>query len=198
MNNPSHEKKTSNALKADRVIHRVTFNTNKTSPGEILHIPVPKLGDGVVLVPGTLALIFDLTVSGHANNFLVNNVARALVDRFTVKFTGEILQDTNGYDLIKLYEDLFLTEKERAGRISEGIQSEDLSKIRCGSGDKKTSGVAKEIKLIREIKFDVTWSYGKRQTGKMKLLPSVFSSLNTRVKISEFVANSRRHFSTFM
>ena len=39
-------------------------------------------------------------------------------------------------------------------RISEGIQSEDLSKITCGSGDKKTSGVAEEIKLN-----DV---YGKR------------------------------------
>ena len=100
-----------------------------------------------VLVPGALALIFDLKVNGHANNFVVNNVARALVDRFTVKFAGEILQDTNGYDLIKLYEDLFLTEKERASRISERFQSEDISKIRCGSGDKKTSGVAREIKL---------------------------------------------------
>ena len=58
------------------------------------------------------------------------------------------MQDTNGYDLIKLYEDFFLTEKERASQISEGIQSRDLSKkIRCGSGDKRTSGVAKEIKL---------------------------------------------------
>ena len=63
----------------------------------------------------------------------------------TVKFAGEILQDT--YDLIKLYEDLFLTEKEKASRIAEGIQSEDLSKIRCNAGDKKTSGVAKENKL---------------------------------------------------
>ena len=43
----------------------------------------------------------------------------------------------------------------------------------------------------REIKFDVTWSYVKRQTAKMKLLPSVFSSLNSRVKIFVFVANSR-------
>ena len=58
-------------------------------------------------------------VTGHANNFLVNNVSRALVDRFTVKFAGEALQDRNGYDLIKLYEDLFLTEKERASRISK-------------------------------------------------------------------------------
>ena len=48
----------------------------------------------------------------------------------------------------------------------------------------------------REIKLDVTWSHVKRQTvAKMKLLPSVFSSLNSRVKIFVFVANSRRHFS---
>ena len=52
-------------------------------------------------------------MSGHENNFSVNNVAKALVDRFTVKFAGEILQDTNGYDQFKLYEDLSLTERER-------------------------------------------------------------------------------------
>ena len=50
----------------------------------------------------------------------------------------------------------------------------------------------------REIKFDVTWSYVKRQTAKMKLLPSVFSSFSSRVKIFVFGANSRRHFSIFM
>ena len=46
---------------------------------------------------------------------------------------------------------------------------------------------------IREIELDVTWSYVKRQTAKLKLLPSVFSSLNSRVKIFVFVANSTRH-----
>ena len=51
---------------------------------------------------------------------------------------------------------------------------------------------------IREIKFDVKWSYVKRQAAKMKLLLSVFSSLNSRVKIFVFVENSRRHFSIFM
>ena len=77
----------------------------------------------------------------------MNNVSRALVDRLTVKFAGEILLDTDGYDLFKLYEDLFLTEIERANRLSEGIQSEDLAKIRCNAGDKKTLGVDKEKKL---------------------------------------------------
>ena len=68
---------------------------------------------------------------------------RALVKKLTVKFAGEILQDTDGYDLFKLYEDLLLTEKERENRLSEGIQSEDLANIRCNAGDKKTTGVVK-------------------------------------------------------
>ena len=63
-------------------------------------------------MPGSLSLIFDLAVSGHANDYIVNNVARALVVRLTVKFAGEIAQDTDGYDLFKLCEDLFLTKNE--------------------------------------------------------------------------------------
>ena len=54
---------------------------------------------------------------------IVSNVARALVDRLTVKFAGEIAQDTDGYDLFKLCEDLFLTKNERASMFREGIQS---------------------------------------------------------------------------
>ena len=55
-----------------------------------------------------------------------------------------------------------------------------------------------KVKNIREIKLGVTWPYVKRQTAKMTLLPSVYSSLNSRVKIFVFVSNSRRHFSLFM
>ena len=146
--NPNYEKKTSNALRADRAIHRVTLHPNRASPSEVLRVPVPKLGDGVVLVPGSLSLIFDLAVSGHANDYIVKNVARALVDRLTVKFAGEIAQDTDGYDLFKLCEDLFLTENERTSMFREGIQSDDLSKIRCNAEDEKKSGADKENKFI--------------------------------------------------
>ena len=84
-------------MKADRTIHRVTFNLNQASPGETLRVPVPKLHEETVLAPGSLALIFDLVVSGHANNFLVNNVSRALVKKLTIKFAGEILVDTDWF-----------------------------------------------------------------------------------------------------
>ena len=49
--------------------------------GETLYISVPRLDEKVVLVPGTMGLVFDLTVSSHANNSAVNNVSRAPVQR---------------------------------------------------------------------------------------------------------------------
>ena len=109
---------------------------------------MPKLNENEVLVPGSLTLVFDIDLSGgHANNFLVQNLMRALVHRLVVKFAGTILQDTVGYDIYKTFEDLFLSQEERDNRILEGIQSEDLCKIRSDAGDKKTSGVDAENKL---------------------------------------------------
>ena len=108
----------------------------------------------MVLVPGFLSLIFDSTVSGESNNFLVNNVLRALVNRLTVKFAGEIVQDTDGYDLFKLYEDLFLTESERESIVfREGSQSEDLSKIRCKAGNKYRVPLDYEIRKDHGVFF---------------------------------------------
>ena len=54
----------------------------------------------------------------------MENVARGLVDKLTKKFAGEIAQNTDGYDLLKLHEDLLLTaENDRASMFREGIQS---------------------------------------------------------------------------
>ena len=40
-----------------------------------------------------------------------------------------------------------MTKNERASMFREGIQSVDLSKIRCNTGDKKKSGFDRESKL---------------------------------------------------
>ena len=47
---------------------------------------------------------------------------------------------------------------------------------------------------IREVKLDV---YGKQQTAKIKLLPTAFSFLYSRIKIFVFAVNSKRLFSIF-
>ena len=77
----------------------------------------------------------------------MQNVTRALVNKFTVKFAATTIHDMDGYDIYKIYEDLFLSTEERENMIMEGIQSVDLCKICSGAGDKKTSGVDSEERL---------------------------------------------------
>ena len=72
---PTYRKR---AMKTDRAVKRITFNPNHANPGDTLYVRVPKLNKNEVLVPGSLSLLFDIDLSeGHANNFLVQNVARA-------------------------------------------------------------------------------------------------------------------------
>ena len=73
---------------------------------------MPKLNKNEVLVPGSLALRFDSDLSGdHANNYLVQNVSRALVSQQVVKFGGTTLDDIYkifyvDYDIYKIFTDL--------------------------------------------------------------------------------------------
>ena len=124
--NPNFEiKKTSNTLKADHAIHRVTFNPTGHLQLKSLESQFQSVKTEI-LVPGPFSLIFDSAVSGHANSYIVNNVSRALVDRLTVKFPEIIAQNNDVYDLCKLYKDFSLTEDERANMFREVIQSVDL------------------------------------------------------------------------
>jgi len=69
---------------------------------------VPKLNQNEVLVPGSLVLLFDIDLSGgHANNFLIQNVTRALIDKLVVTFAGTVFQDTAGHDIYEILDDLF-------------------------------------------------------------------------------------------
>jgi len=134
---PTHYLKNLGMMKAERAVKRITFDRTEANPGETLYVSVPKLNKNEVIVPGSLALVFNLKVGGHANNFLVQNVSRVLVDKSVVNFSGTILQDTVGYDVYKIFGDLFLPEDERESKILEGIKRKDLSKIRSNAGDKK-------------------------------------------------------------
>ena len=108
---PEQSKKIMRAMKAPRAVKRITFNPSEANPGETLYVHVPMLNEKQVLVPNSLALIFDIDLSG-------------------------------GHATISLSR----TSRERDNMVPEGIQSEDLCKIRSNSGDKKTSGVDTEKK----------------------------------------------------
>ena len=101
--NPNISKRKSFGLKAESTLHRITLNPSSANPGETLNLYIPKLSENKVIVPRSVSLRFDLNVQGHANNTVVNNVARNLVSQFKVKFASETLQDTTSYDLLKTY-----------------------------------------------------------------------------------------------
>ena len=145
---PRRSTKTLRAMKAPYSVNRIAFNPSEANSGERLTVRVPKLNKNDVLVPGSLALRFDIDLSGgHANNYLVQNVSRALVSQQVVKFGGTILDEIVDYDIYKIFTDLFLPEETRGKMVAEGIQSKNLSQIRSGAGDKPTSGVADENEL---------------------------------------------------
>ena len=145
---PTYMAKSLRAMKVPRSFKRITFNNSEASPGETLHVSVPKMNKNEVLVPSLLALRFDIELDGgHANNFLVQNLTCALVDQQVIKFAGETLEETVGYNIYKTFEDLFLPVKKHDNIVQEGIQSKDLCKVHSNAGDKKTLGVEAEKKL---------------------------------------------------
>ena len=134
-------------MKAESTLNRITLNPSSASPGETLYINIPKLSDNLVIVPGSVSLLFDLEVDGHANNTVVNNLSANLVTRLKVLFGGETLQDTQRYDLFQTYRDLFLTAEEREDKLKNGITSSlNMRKLRTKAGDAKTQDV-KEVAL---------------------------------------------------
>ena len=133
-------------LKAKSTLNRITQTPTNANPGETLYIEIPKLSENMVIVPGSVFLLFDLIISGHENNTLVNNISRSLVKRQRVFFGGESLQDTINYDLFQTYHDLFLPKEERENMLRHGISSENMRKLRTNAGDKDTSN-RKEVAM---------------------------------------------------
>ena len=144
--NPSRFPRMAFGLKANSTLHRITLTPSNANPGETLYIEIPKLTDNMVIVPGSVFLVFNLSISGHENNTVVNNISRNLVKRQRVVFGGETLQDTMNYDLFQTYHDLFLPKEERENMLRYGISSENMRKLRTNAGDKDTSN-AKEVAM---------------------------------------------------
>ena len=143
-------------LRAETSLNRITLNPSSANPGETLYIEIPKLADNLVIVPGSVYITFDMNVTGHKNNTLVNNLGRNLVSRYKVLFGGEIIEDLDRFDLFKTYHDLFLSETDRNNRLRQGISSENVRKIRTNAGDKVTSNAAENtLGAVHNTRYEI-------------------------------------------
>ena len=111
---PTHIEKTTNATKAPYSVKRITFDHSEANPGDKLDVHVPELNENEVLVPGSLSLRFDIDLSGgHVNNFLVQNILRALVSQLVVKFGGTTLDDTGLRHIQDIHQPILARRKAR-------------------------------------------------------------------------------------
>lgn len=139
----NHESMTPFALKAERTVHLVTFNPSSASPGETLYVNLPKLTNSHIYVCYSTALAFNLTLGmGQANNTLVNNLGRNLIERMRIVYGGEVIMDLNRYDLYHTYSDLFKLVRERDNMLREGVSNLNMRRLRTGAGNKVTTDTA--------------------------------------------------------
>ena len=138
--NPTHLPRKTKALKANRTVHRITFNPSSAKSGETLYVTMPKLGEGMVFVPYSTFLRFNLTIEmGEVKNTVVQNVGRNLVQNFKVIFGGKTIADVERADLYGAYHDMVTCEED----MMMGITPQSYRKLRTDSGGKSTD--AKEI-----------------------------------------------------
>ena len=64
----------------------------------------------------------DITSTDKARS-IVNNIGRALVKKKVLMLGSKDIDTINNSDIYDIYRDLYLSEKEREGKLLQGIQS---------------------------------------------------------------------------
>ncbi|CAB3995928.1 Hypothetical predicted protein [Paramuricea clavata] len=131
--NPNYRKATaSNIGKRNR--HVITLNKTRAKPGEDLIIEIPRLKVGANLVPESVFVQFDMTVSGTTTQFQ-NNLSRLLVTKLEIKVSGKRVYDNTREDLYGVYQNLWLSKNDRDDMTKQGITSKNLRGLMSGSDD---------------------------------------------------------------
>ena len=131
-------------IKGDRTRHIITLNPNKASPGEELYVDIPRLKESSCLVPGSLHLVYDMTITGTKTHFM-NNLSKLLQKRLQIRLAGETVYDCSGESLFSTYKDLWLTNSERLEKVEYGLANQNLRKLMSGDDSGATTGDSQKV-----------------------------------------------------
>ena len=114
-------------ITGSRTRHVLTFNPNSAKPGEEIYVNIPKLKGDSVLVPDSMALVFDFKNS-NTKSWFRNNLGKLLQKRLEIRLAGEKVYDNSGESLLEVYRDLWLHRKQRDDMVEDGIATEATRK----------------------------------------------------------------------
>ena len=103
-------------ITGDRTRHVLTFNPNSARPEEEIY--VPKLKADSVLVPDSMALVFDFKNS-NTKSWFRNNLGKLLQRRLEIRLAGEKVYDNSGESLLEVYKDIWLHRKQRDDMVED-------------------------------------------------------------------------------
>ena len=98
---PNFRRMNRTEITGDRTRHVLTFNPNSAKPGEEIYVNIPKLKADSVLVPDSMALVFDFKNS-NTKSWFRNNLGKLLQKRLETQLAGEKVYDNSGESLLEV------------------------------------------------------------------------------------------------
>ena len=124
---PNFRRMNRTEITGDRTRHVLTFNPNSAKPKEEIYVNIPKLKADSVLVPDSMAFVFDFKNS-NTKSWFRNNLGKLLQKRLEIRLAGEKVYDNSGESLLEVYKDLWLHNKQRDDMVEDGNASEATRK----------------------------------------------------------------------
>ncbi|CAB4017789.1 Hypothetical predicted protein [Paramuricea clavata] len=154
---PSFRRMNRTEITGDRTRHVLTFNPNSAKPGEEIYVNIAKLKADSVLVPDSMALVFDFKNS-NTKSWFRNNLGKLLQKRLEIRLAGEKVYDNSGESLLEVYKDLWLHNKQRDDMVEDGIASEatrkKISKDAAANDDAEATALFRVFGTKQKIRIN--------------------------------------------
>ena len=140
------------AFKADSQHVKISHTPSTIDQNQDLEVRIPNLGENNVMVPGSLKLTFDLEITSSLNTrYSVNNLAKALITQMSVNYEGNEINTIQDFDIWQLYNDLWLSDKERQLLIEQGLDDDDgnVNKVRVKSHNAESAASVSEKAIAK-------------------------------------------------
>ena len=124
---PGTSKLSEAEIVGDRKNYEVTLFPSTVEAGELLTVRLPQLRKDACLVPDSVNIAFEFKVTGTKAT-CVNNLAKAPVKGFVVKYGNKDLYNNTDESTFSLFRDLWQSNDERQRQRANGIMTESMRK----------------------------------------------------------------------
>ena len=135
---PRSQKFVEAEITGERKNYEITIHPSMVKSEEVLTIRLPSPRKDVCLIPNSVNVAFDFKVTGTKAT-CVNNLSKALVKKFSVKYGNKEIYDNTNESTYSLFRDLWQTSDKRQRKRASGIMTELMRKKISGDDTYQTS-----------------------------------------------------------